>query len=644
VNVVYLVILGIALVGIECFIGGTRLIFSLPAYGVISIGALLTVASMWRKRIPPNALCVFSTLALGGWVVYRAMHSPIEYLALPDLFMMMACLMMYLITAYYLTGTGVQTGMIAILWAIAAAEIWVGMVQFGKDPNFMLFGLIRPAYQRASGMYISPNNFAGYLVAVAIVSISMGVWSRWKGWAKFLAFYIAMCCLLGVAISGSRGGYFDAIGSLLAFAIGSIYTVRVADPRRFMAMTLVTLTAVGVVVVVAAFLMSHSDYLTYRMHTMVSKDVRIYNWEAAIDHIKVSPWTGTGSGTHLIYGRLFRRPEIQVDPVHAHCDYLELLAEYGIIGGICMAIFVFAHVWNGLGTFSVILRRRLVPSGLHRSNRFAMQLGALCAVGGLAIHSVVDFDMHIPANALVFAFLFGVLANPGIERPLGLADRVTPWLKIMAPALGVVMLWRGMPLIPSEYCSELARRALRSGDFMTSILYAKKGLGMTQGNAGAATDAPPTLVGVDPKAKPELLDTVLTKTGGNPKNPDLYFYLGEANRVTGVHMINPYMQKRYFREASAAFTAGLSVFPQDESMLIRDGQTLDGLHHWVAAEAIYQQALNVDPKLDKIHEYYAVHLEAEGKKAEAAAARKAWEEHRVMPVGDDEKVDSPIQQ
>ena len=246
-NVVYLVFLGLAWVGIECFIGGTRLIYSLPAYGLISIAAILTLASFRSKRPRPDVFCVGATLLLGGWILGRAWNSPIEYLALPDFYMMMGCLMVYLMTALYLHGNRGQVAMIAVLWAIAAVEVWVGVLQFTKpeDSGFMLFGLIRPSINRASGMYISPNNFAGYLVTVAVISASLGLWSRWKLWAKVLAFYMAVVCMLGVAISGSRGGYFATIGCLLSLATGSLYVIRVADPRKFWLVTLGATAGVG---------------------------------------------------------------------------------------------------------------------------------------------------------------------------------------------------------------------------------------------------------------------------------------------------------------------------------------------------------------------------------------------------------------
>lgn len=619
-NSVYLVLLAAAWVGIECLIGGTRLLYSLPAYGVISVAAVLTLASLRAKRVPPNLLCLGSTLLLGAWVLLRAAHSPVEYLAWPDFFMMLGCLMVYLLTAFYLTGSREQTVLIAVLGAIAGVEVWVGLIQFIKNPDFMLFGLLRHPGVRASGMYISPNNFAGYLVTVAVISLSCGIWSRWRVWAKILAFYTAFFCYVGVAISGSRGGYFAAIGSLLCFALASIYTTRVADPRRLAVVTIAWLGGVIAVVGFSAVLMYNSDFLARRMQTMVARDVRIYNWEAALDHFRVSPWVGTGSGTHLIYGRLFRRPEIQADPVHAHCDYLELLAEYGLAGAFCMALFLAAHLRNGLRTFSQILRRRLVPSGLHRSNSFAIQLGALCAVAGLAIHTVVDFDMHVPANALVFAFLFGALANPGLERSLYFSDRrVTPWLKILLPALGIFTIWRALPILPSEYYSEMARTSLRDKSYLTAIDFAKKGLG-DFGPAYVPSEDEET------REEPGILERWGRKIATVPKNPDLYFYIGEANRAMGSQMGLPSLRRQYFESAASAFESGLAIFPQDESMLVRYGQVLDGLNRFPEAENIYQRAFAADPHLGTLYEYYGLHLTAEGKKEEAKMMKRKQQE------------------
>jgi tetratricopeptide (TPR) repeat protein len=244
-----------------------------------------------------------------------------------------------------------------------------------------------------------------------------------------------------------------------------------------------------------------------------------------------------------------------------------------------------------------------------------MQFGALCAIGGLAIHSVVDFDMHIPGNALIFAFLFGIVANPAFSsEPSKVLDLgFMPAAKLLLPVLGGFMLWNGCRLIPSEYCAEVSRSALRDHNYVQAINYAKLGLQSPDFPAAAVPEG----------EKPTLLDLALARTGGNARNPLLYFYLGEANRGLAARMPSRFMQLLNFEKADVAFQAGLKVFPQDESMLIREGEVLDGLRRFAAAEAIYQKALDVDPNLGTVHEYYENHLRAEGKAAEAAAAAKA---------------------
>jgi O-antigen ligase len=639
VPILLLALLSLALVWIECLIGGTRLVFSLPGYALISVAAILSLFTIPRRRVPPDPFCVGSTLLLGAWILARSWHSPVAYLSWADFTMMLGCLMVYLLFAFYLSGPGVQMAFIAVLCAIAAAEVWVGMVQFIHDQNFMLFGLLRPKVIRASGMFVSPNNFAGYLAAIAVLSASLGVWSRWPAWAKMLVLYIALCCMAGIAVSGSRGGYFDIVAGMLYFVVVCSWSVRAIAPDKFLLVASASLAALIAIVAFVVFIMGHSDLLARRMQTMVVKDVRIYNWEAAIDHFHVSPWVGTGAGTHLIYGRLFRRPEIQADPVHAHCDYLELLAEYGVVGGLCMALFLFAHIRHGLRTWSDILHRKLIPSGLHSSNRFALQVGALCAVFGLAIHSFVDFDMHVPGNSLVFAFLFGLLANPGIERPLTFADtRIIPCAKLLPPILGAFMLWWGLPMLPAEYAGELARGYLRTGQNQLAIAYAQKAIyGVPPLPVTSSATTPD---GQNPPPPRDLLDQLLSKTGGNPRNPDLYLYLGEAYRMIATRIPDPYINQEFFADAAAAFEAGLKVFPQDENMLVRYGQVLDGLERFDDAEKVYLRALSWDPRFDTIHTYYETHLITEGKKAEAEAMAADWAKFKPARVDTDNNSDT----
>ena len=77
---------------------------------------------------------------------------------------------------------------------------------------------------------------------------------------------------------------------------------------------------------------------------------------------------------------------------HAHNDYAEALAETGAIGGICFGLFLVALFWNGW---------KILTADTDGRN-LAYHAGALIACLGLLVHAFVDFNFHIPSNALLF--------------------------------------------------------------------------------------------------------------------------------------------------------------------------------------------------------------------------------------------------
>jgi putative inorganic carbon (HCO3(-)) transporter len=83
---------------------------------------------------------------------------------------------------------------------------------------------------------------------------------------------------------------------------------------------------------------------------------------------------------------------------YAHNDYLQVLAEMGIIGSVCAGLVVVLAMIQAL----VALRRRNDP--LMRGTAFGVSL-ALC---WLLIHSTVDFNMQIPANAMTMSAILAL--------------------------------------------------------------------------------------------------------------------------------------------------------------------------------------------------------------------------------------------
>ena len=134
-------------------------------------------------------------------------------------------------------------------------------------------------------------------------------------------------------------------------------------------------------------------------------------WQAAWKQFQLAPLIGTGSGTYFYYGRLLREPSMQHDPEHVHSDYLELLAEYGLIGAAALLAVLALHLRAGWRDF-VVLRGAalwgtgvLPVTGVFLSNAAAINIGALAALASFVANSVVDFNLHIPVNALLLAWV-----------------------------------------------------------------------------------------------------------------------------------------------------------------------------------------------------------------------------------------------
>ncbi len=592
----------VSLVLIQCLIGGTRLVFSFPSYALVGVAAILSVFSLRRTVARPAALCVASALLLAGYVMLRAWASPVPYLARQDLFLAPAALAVYLLSAFYLNTSRARLWVLGVLLGVGVVHVLVGIAQFQGQEGFMLFGFLRrDVSRRASGMLISGNHLAGYLEAIAAMALGLTVWSRLRPWTKILTGYLVVFFYFGVILSGSRGGYLSSVLSLVAFSALTVWIIQMYN-HRILPVALVAILAGGVLALGSAgYLITRNHFLSGRVDrfSQATKDARVYMWLATLDQWKLRPLVGTGAGTHLYYGRQYRRPQIQADPVHSHGDYLEMLAEYGLIGELLAGLFLAAHLSHGIRTAREITLRRLCNSlTTARSDSLALTVGALAAVTALAAHSVVDFNMHIPANALLFAFLFGILSDPGLERPQPAAERFSPEMLVRGGGLCLlgIGLLTGVGLkYKGERLAEQARVALRNLDYKVCI---ERALG------AIAADA---------------------------SNPNPYFYLGEAYRMTAFGMRVPPLRAVLFEKAIDAYRGGLKHFPQDENLMVRLGQSFDGALRFDEAEPFYVNAIRSDPNLGVLYAYYGSHLHLTG---QADAAKKNFDKARQLRIFD----------
>jgi O-antigen ligase len=251
------------------------------------------------------------------------------------------------------------------------------------------------------GPYVNRNHFAGFTELVIPVSLVPVVLGKVRRERWFLVSLFAVVPIGALVLSASRGG-------IISFSVelGVLFLWLVL--RRTVGRHLLS----GGAVLLLAFLMVSwlgVEQLIERFSSLQSLEVtvgkrasmRADTWRIFLDH----PWTGTGLGTLQLvfpaYETLYDGKIVN----HTHNDYLEGLAETGIVGGLCCVWFLGVLLFDSL-------RRLAQPIGAFAST---IQLSGLIACLGFLTHSLVDFNLHIPANALLF-FLMANLATTEIRQ------------------------------------------------------------------------------------------------------------------------------------------------------------------------------------------------------------------------------------
>jgi O-antigen ligase len=303
------------------------------------------------------------------------------------------------------------------LLGIAACEAAFGLMQsYAPGPDGGI-----------TGTYVNHNHFAGLLemglpfavlYPVALLKrprphrASSAI--AWKACGLLL---VAAIIFIAILSSLSRMGFLAALTSLLVIASLALGARRRGWKRWLPIALVVVLTAL-------AFIFLPSDPLIARYAQLapadaISSDMRTGMWRDALGVIKAYPLFGCGLGAYESCFPRFQTvaPMFTID--FAHNDYLQYLAELGAPAFLAALLFM-------LGMF-----RRAIRSAMDEPSTDRRYVALACAgsFAAILLHSFVDFNLYIPANAMLLAWIAGIAA-----APLARSTRINPGLSVVIHA------------------------------------------------------------------------------------------------------------------------------------------------------------------------------------------------------------------
>jgi len=384
------------------------------------------------------SLGLAACLTLSLWIA-RAVREKIVRLTWTPLYVPLTAFLLLALAQYFTGHTfdKAETCQALVLLAVDATLFFTGVQLFGENAGHprRWFGLsvlvfagvlgLFAILQFASGAqriywtfdtpgtffgpYSNPDHYAGLMEMLAPVAVCYIASQRDKYSVGVLLLLssAATVAITSLLLTGSRGGLL-ALFTEVAIA-GVLFRRRAQGPSKWSVTASLAGSALAVFML---FCWIDPGWAAQKLETIIDvpsqmwMDATEFRKTAALDSLHMLrdyPVLGVGLGNfELAYPRYQSFPsDLSVD--YAHDDCVQAMAETGLVGA-------------GLIVFSVVLFFCLAfhnADSRLKAGHGWIQMGATLGCCGLLVHSFVDFNLHIPANAAWFAALAGIAVKAG---------------------------------------------------------------------------------------------------------------------------------------------------------------------------------------------------------------------------------------
>jgi O-antigen ligase len=334
-----------------------------------------------------------------GQLVFRGTIYP--FLTRVALLKILACALLFFLTvqafrtrsdlkllAWFLMGFGFCVAVLGIAQNYTSHDViyWFRPLTEGGNPF---------------GPYVDCDHFAGFMELIVPVGMSLVAFRGVREEQIVFAGVLTLVPIIALVLTASRGGIVS-----LVFELGLLAVLMRERKTRFQGVALVVILLIALASLGWLGAGKVLDRITSSHVGGLSADRRVTMlrgaWHIFVDH----PVAGTGLGTLVAaypkYETLYDGKIVD----HVHDDYAEALAETGVTGGLCGVIFL------------VMLFRESKRRLTEEQSTFSRAIHVAGTVGcaGLLVHSFVDFNLHIPANGLIFLVQAAIILSPTFRR------------------------------------------------------------------------------------------------------------------------------------------------------------------------------------------------------------------------------------
>jgi O-antigen ligase len=391
---------------------------------LISGDARLHGASVLLPLLVLSGLAYLQTLSLGsrseahGLQVWNAISADPYQTRFFVLQLLAVTVLLALLYRYAATEARIRVLIFTVLGVAAASAVFGILRQTTQHDTGFVLPLLRP--NQGYGQFINKNHFA-FLMEMAF---GLGLGLLLSGVVKKdrVLLYVALLLPIwtGLVLANSRGGILAMLVQIVVTALLLLNSNELPRAARSFAVrvSLIVVLVLGVLLgtlwvggdrLASNFENTSSEFSQEETATRAGAS-RNEIWQATLKMFAAHPLLGVGLGGYWIGITAYHDASGLMTPQEAHNDYLEILSSGGLIGSAIMA-------WFAVVVIRIIRKNLATERGYKRAVRF----GAAVGIAGAATHSLLDFGLHMIANAVIFITLI-MIATAKIEPSTGYTD------------------------------------------------------------------------------------------------------------------------------------------------------------------------------------------------------------------------------
>jgi O-antigen ligase/tetratricopeptide (TPR) repeat protein len=419
-------------------------------------------------------------LVATGYFVARACYSPVWDLGVEDLMLILPAGILYLIAGYMIAGKHgalLRQALAYVVVVLLLLHVGAAVMQLSGSEGYSLSrvftGAERASPGHVTGMYGYYGSLANFLVIAGLLCLSLGVWGRFSYSVRTAVFLLGLGAL-GLSVwTQSRSAVVSLVVALIVFGVlMSLSLAKQEDVvRRRIRRALLVLATSGVMLGCVGGVWVFEKRGGASIDEISYSGVRSQFWAMAAEQWVDDPLVGGGSRSYSYECFRYWSPNLpiwQANPEFVHNEYLQLLADYGLIGGLLILGLFVGHLVIGVRRVHK-LSGQVGESGLKRgSNAMALAMAGVCGMVAMAVHVTFDFRTHLLANLLLLvccAVWVLPVAKPIVWKsgsPEVRKSRMGSWclgfvmmvLGLGAISLGGQQFWGGLPLIEHRMAKE----------------------------------------------------------------------------------------------------------------------------------------------------------------------------------------------